>query len=135
MKNLSDKDRKILDNADWSADEKAKYGLYHDEYKKFGIADLSSVGALMTVETNWNTFSGKNQFLRIRLGDQVAVVKNEDLREILKIIAPLEEMEKLTASSKRFYDRTDVVVGMKAGKSYSKGETIQFRVDLPIRYL
>lgn len=135
MSGFSEKDQKILNNADWSVDEKAKYGLYYDEYKKFGVADLTAASGLMTIETNWNTHTGKNQFLRLRIGDQVAVVKNEDLREILKIVAPLEEMDKLTAHSKRFYDRTDVVVGMKAQRDYRRGDTIQFRVDLPIRYL
>lgn len=129
----TDKDKTILGNTDMSVDEKERYGLFYDEYKKFGVADLTDTGKVLTIETNWNNRVSKNEVLRLKFGDETLVVRNDDLRSILKILAPLAEAEQLLSHSKRFYTRKDYLVKIRTSRSYHRGEEIVLRLNLPER--
>lgn len=129
------KDRDILAGLEMSVDEKEKFGLFYDQYKKFGVASVDGKNSLMTIETNWNEATQHNQYLRLKFGDEEMVIRNEDLRTILKLIAPLEEAEQMLAHSKRFYTRKDYLVKVKASRPYHRGEEITLQLNLPERIM
>lgn len=133
MISQTQKDKNILANMGMSVDEKEHYGLFYDEYKKFGVGSVTTDGKVLTIETNWNKFVDHNQYIRIRLGDEELVVRNEDLRSILKIIAPLEEASEMLSHSKRFYTRKDYLVKVKTSRPYMRGEEVVLRLNLPER--
>lgn len=124
------KDRKILASSDASVDEKLKYGLYYDRYKKFGVGGVAG-GGLLTVETNWNPNTKKNKYLRLKIGDQTVVILNEHLRSILKILTPFSEWEDLMSHSRRFYQTRKKILKVVTSKAYRRGEEIYLNVDCP----
>jgi hypothetical protein len=128
----TDKDQKVLGGAGLSSDEKEKFGLYYDEHKKFGVPDVMS-SKVVTVETNWNEFVGRNQFLKLRFGDEEVIVRNEDLRSILKILAPLVESDEMLTHSKRFYTTRKRLYGIRLTRDYRRGEEIRVEIDVPER--
>lgn len=126
------KDKTMLANMDLSIDEKIKYGLFYDEYKKFGVGDVSE-GKLLTIETNWNSYVDKNRYLKLRIGNEEIIILNSHLRSILKILAPLEDAEELLMHSKRFYQARKKTLKIVAQKPYRRGEEIYFQVEVPER--
>lgn len=133
MISQTQKDKDILANNAMSVDEKEKYGLYYDEYKKFGVVSVEGRGKMLIVETNWNKATTKNQYLRLKIDGEEMVIRNEDLRTILKIIAPLEEAEQMLSHSKRFYTRKDYLVKVRTSRPYHRGEEMVLRLNLPER--
>lgn len=127
------KDKLALSASGETVENKDRYGLFYDEYKKFAVPDVVT-GSLLTIETNWNKYVGKNSVLKLAFKDQTAYVRNSDLREILKLLAPLEEVEKLLQHSKRFYEQRSCIIKFRAQKRYARGDEVWMRVELPVTH-
>lgn len=128
------KDKEMAKNFDMSIDEKDKYGLFYDEYKRFGIQDRAGTGKFLIIETNWNKAVEKNEILKLKIGDQIVYLSNKELREVIKLLAPLVEVEQMLEHSKRFYLKRKCTIKFIASQRYDRGDEIYLSVDLPMAY-
>jgi len=90
-------------------------------------------GKKLMLEANWNSSVDKNRFLRLRIGEASIIVDNHDLRDIVKLLAPMIEVEDMMFSAKRFYETTKAQVKIIASKRYERGDEIHAQVTVPVR--
>lgn len=104
------------------------------EHNKFRLMDENKLNEFYA-EVNWSKDPSVTECKLVKFifpnGDE-ALVKREQLNEILFIIGREEDQRKMIPQTLTEQKYVKTVMGIKAHKNIRKGETINVRVDIPL---
>lgn len=101
-----------------------------DERQKLVLSDVSTHGNDIICDINWNKFV-KGGFIKITMGDRVAVVKKDHLFGIMFMLGDEEQQQRLIDRYTKKYPVTKFfkMIGVTTTKPIGKGEMINIPIE------